>query len=182
MTSDYGRSVFVVSSSDPANHDFGTAFVVRTSKTIDTVVTCAHVIDTLPAGTILVGGRKADIFKVGQSDGIDLAVLRIPHDEETVPLRLGSRPTENAEYQVAAFDELSKAASLRVFDVRVGQPRAIAQRRTGAQASVWELRVSHELLRGNSGAPAIDPGNGFVVGILSYRLRQPEAGLAFAAE
>lgn len=181
MTIDYAHSIFVVTSSDPTNQTFGTAFVVRTSKTVDTVVTCAHVIHNMPTESILVGGRKADIYKIGQSDGIDLAVLRVPNDGRTASLRLGQRPAEDTECTVAAFDELSKAASLKVFTVSIRESRAISQRRTNTQASAWELKVSNELRPGNSGAPVIDPRTGLVVAILSYRLNE-QYGLAIAVE
>jgi hypothetical protein len=183
MSVDYTRSVLVVASSEAESTVFGTAFVVRTTKTFDTVVTCAHVVRDVTPRSILVGGRKATVVTIGDSDAIDLAVLRIQNDGQSIALRLAYHPTTGDDCTIIAFSELAKAAGLETIPATIGVSRPIAQRRTGEHASAWELTLlEHELLPGNSGAPVIDRATGFVVGVLSHRLGQTHTGLALATE
>jgi hypothetical protein len=181
MSADHARSVVVVASGAPGNSAFGTAFVVRTTKTYDTVVTCAHVVrDVLPQ--VLVDGQESQIIATGESDGIDLAVLRIPSNGHRVALPLAHHPISDDECTVVAFDELAKSARLVKRAGVIGESHSLAQRRTGKLASTWEITsLDRELLPGNSGAPVLDLQTGLVVGIVSYRLGDT-TGLAIAPE
>ncbi len=200
MTPDLTNAIVKITSSDPNNPGFGTAFVVYRDQTGDYLLTCKHVVNAVGKATIRVNDAiPADVIAEGDERGLDLALLRVAPGKLTAePLRLSAafspcgvfmtRGFHRADTKIVNTDGTSEKISLTLSEklsVRLETQAETHIEHAGRRISAVRLKTNdpdYPLLPGYSGAPLIDDTTGAVVGVISIREGDGQRGMAIDAQ
>ena len=186
MTLDLQNSVVLITSSDRAINRFGTGFVVRRCRSSAYIVTCAHVIKDV-GGTeqVRVEDIPARVVVSGESEGIDLAVVKVEGLGGKVPLTLSALGEKDKPFRTAGFQQLQSSTHLvRPLQGSLGEQVGLQSRLLSQRIWAWDLRISddYSLQPGYSGSPILDLRSGCVLGIVSHRQGEGRSGLAISIE
>ncbi|GJD22581.1 hypothetical protein RIVM261_075370 [Rivularia sp. IAM M-261] len=183
----HDKSIFLITSKDPENDNFGTGFVIKKDLLTAYVLTCSHVVRD-------VGGRdkvEIGIYSVtviaqspdGHAD--DLAVLKV---ESEVPLHNSILPLGNFGKSGSSFtifgywlyDKRNKQYRLEQIQGSLGKLVGIKSRHQPDSIDAWQLKINDDstLQPGFSGSPVIDSKSCTVIGIVSHLEGQGRTGQA----
>ncbi len=104
------KAIFRITSVDQNDKCFGTGFVIKYEGNIAYILTCAHVVRDVGGkdNAIMVNGLEAEVYRNGEAQGIDLAVLKIdnfPPPCTALALQKSGRPNMNFSVQVNSVAE-----------------------------------------------------------------------------
>lgn len=137
------------------------------------VITAAHVVRLDPANrkvTVLIDGRRRDgsLVSVGQSDSVDLALIKIPAEE------LGEKRRKQAPVAVCTGNPGPSQPVVVASLGTVSNALTIATPITSdLQTGSWTNLLSTGYHQGNSGGGVFDPQLGCLWGILNMELSGP---------
>lgn len=184
MTStDVYESVFRISSSDPKNKRFGTAFAFYSGE--DTTgheatyfLTAKHVFENarepsqLQVSNPIAGNYPAKVVATGPEDSLeDVAVLQVEGLTNVPILKLtGSGEVDNP-VMVIGFAPFPESFVLRSLKGKLGRQVLLESSRQPGGVAAWDVKIEdeYELERGYSGGPIVDARSGDVVAIGTYR-------------
>lgn len=163
----------------------GSGFIVHAKDGNAYVATCHHVVRDWEPSEIHVNGVPATIEHHGASQGLDIAVLKLPFTGDVTPLRLKSFARTGAPVYGYAFRHLTGEEYVcgRV-EGRVSRLLTIQSKSATRSLAAWEITASrgYDVVPGNSGAPLIECQSHRVVGILSHAHRDGRGGIALSPE
>jgi hypothetical protein len=181
VSTDPEDSVFLVTSSDPDNQQFGTAFAFYSGEDANGhteatyFYTCRHVVtDVGGPDKVRIGGYPAKVVVQGSEDGLDdLAALRV-EDLRNVPfLRLNPSAEAGNSVKVLGFRSFARSLQIiRPLQAQLGERVGLETRRKPGRVLAWDLKIEgdYDLEQGYSGGPVIEEDSGDVIGIANYRL------------
>ena len=187
MTENFPTAVIVIKSCEQDNEAFGTGFIIDRNESYVYVLTCAHVFeDTKKNNQVLVNNCRADLVVSGQSQGIDLAVLRVEDEylKDKLPIPLANIGQEERQFETLGYydyDTEGKIARrklsgklLKHFQVNTNDNQNFVD--------AWDLLIQDRdrLELGYSGAPVVDTETGYAVGVVSHRIKKGEEGHAIS--
>jgi peroxiredoxin Q/BCP len=178
MRGDPTDSVFLVTSSDPDNSEFGTAFAIYFSGPhyrVAAFLTCRHVItDVGGPDRLLIGGHPAKVVATGLENSLnDVAILRVDGLSEVPTLRLNIFGEVGTRVETVGFGSLTKSSLItRSLNGRLGRQVGLSSRQHLERVRAWDLKIEDDygLEPGYSGGPVVDAENGGVIAIATYRL------------
>lgn len=174
-------SVVLITSSDPKNRRFGTGFVIRQRINLAYVLTCDHVVEDVGGATqILVEDLPATVEVTGQSEGIDLAILRVESLLGKPVLSMADNGQQGDTVETAGFQVFDKDHLVRPLQAQLGAKVGL-QSQVGDRIDAWDLQIAddHSLQPGYSGSPVIDEHTGTVLAVVSHR-QGDKSGLAIS--
>lgn len=180
------QSVYPLTSKDPKNPTFGTAFIIYADGKFAYLATCAHVVKALGGSdNVLVDNMFSAICLTAllsddsmNEPGVmepDLAILVVPelrHDP-----RLSLNPiVEGNQVTIVSASEQHKGGSKRSFEICETKGELRNKRSAGKIDPIWlhEISVEGDLWYGCSGSPVISDRTTEVIGILSELNKQKE--------
>ena len=179
------KSIFLITSKDPENNNFGTGFVIQKSSDATYVLTCSHVIRDV-GGIDKVEIDTYSVTVVAQSaDGHaeDLAVLRIETVLVNPILPLGNFGKSGSNFTICGywlFDKRSKQYRLEPIQGFLGKSVKQKSRYQTEFINAWQLKINDDsMLRpGFSGSPVIDSRTFTVIGVVTHLEGQGSLGQA----
>ena len=179
-------SVFLIRHSN--GKQFGTGFAIHCDEEATWIVTCAHVVKSDTNVSLLVDGKRAEVYANGRSadrkDKIDLALLRVSglRPNHTWPLNPANRRTEDCEIPGWwEFIKPPKDQVLRGECLKANLCRPFSRTEEGTLiARAWDLEISGDglLQAGFSGAPVICPATGCVLAVVTTNEESCKKGTA----
>ena len=174
MSRDVQDSVFLVTSSDQGNQQFGTGFAVDRDEAATYFLTCRHVVtDVGGQNRVKVGDRPAKVVASGSKDGLhDLAVLRVEDSLDMPILRLRISGERGNSVALAGFRSFAGAFIIRSIRGTLGEWIGLEARQRLGRIVAWDLKITgdFDLERGYSGSPVIDDNTSDVIAIASHRI------------
>ena len=152
----------VVTSCDSSNHNFGTGFVIYQDQAQTYILTCARVVNDLGGrDSITVEEMTATVIALGETDGVNLAVLQVPGLLHYVPLRLGEMAEAKDQVTIAGFDSSLDTPHYREFSGTLGQLVVVTLQPQTELVGFWGLDLGDEarLTLGDRGDPVLDRQN-----------------------
>lgn len=182
MTQALQDSVVLITSSDGKNKRFGTGFIIRQRTNLAYVLTCDHVLEDVGSDSVLVEDLPAVVEVRGQSEGIDLAVLRVEALLGKPVAVLGDEGHPGNEVETAGFQIFDRDHLVRPLQASLGA-RVGLKSQVGDRIDAWDLQISddYSLQPGYSGSPVVDERTGSVVGVVSHR-QGGKTGLAISVK
>ncbi len=175
--------ILPVTSKNPENTSFGTAFVIHRDETGIWFLTCNHVLENVGGpDSARIGGEPVEVVSVkpeGASDP-DMAVLKVKADWKLSPLPCGAVGSEGMTIRVPGFKEYRKDFLLRPVQGTLGVSMEITPKDSVERVKARSLVMDDgsRLKPGYSGSPVIDPESGRVLAIASDMLGKGETGVA----
>ena len=155
-------SIVVVTSCDSSNRSFGTGFVIYQDQALTYILTCARVVNDLGGrDSIKVEEKTATVIALGETDGVNLAVLQVPGLLHAVPLQLGGMAEAKDQVTIAGFDSSLDTSHYREFPGTLGQLVVVTLQPQTELVGFWglDLGEAEQLTVGDRGAPVLDPQN-----------------------
>ncbi len=186
MNLDLEDSVALITSADDSEPSFGTGFVIHHDQHATYLLTCAHVVrDVGGRDKVKVGRLSATVDAIGNSNGCDLAILRVEGYHEMPPLRLCRSAEEGRRFIVAGFYwNETKIKTLRRIVGSLGEQVVIEFE--GVRTKAWDLEIDegskNYLQPGYSGSPVVNAISGCVMGVVTQREGAGKQGLAISIE
>jgi hypothetical protein len=189
MSSTFQDSVILITSSDPnlqKRRVFGTGFIIHHTDEATYLLTCAHVVrDVGGVEKVLADSIAATVVANGESEGFDLAVLRMQRVWRPA-LRLSLSSAVAKGFAIAgfyAFDQ-KETRLLREIHGYLGKQTFIPSTDGRDRIKAWDLHIEGEdiLQPGYSGSPVVDRTSGAVLAMVSHQVGKGEKGLAIAIE
>jgi hypothetical protein len=195
MIEDFRKSVVLIESSERANTEFGTGFVIHISDRATYVLTCAHVINAVGGpNRVIVDSVSARVISIGEMDSLDLAVLRIDEalfDQDKnrrQPFGLSPLGKKGLAISIIGFTEYDngKYRIGKPIEGKLGASLDYIPARGSVRFEGWNLEIGEGLGSflepGYSGSPVIDLQSGNVLGIVHYREGKGETGKAISID
>lgn len=160
---------------------FGTGFSIHSQPGETWVLTCAHVVEDVRegGGAILVDDQPAELLACGQSDQVDLAVLRV-RELANPPLKLGLAGSHAMACGIVGFARLTgEVKRAETLEGTLGS-QVLFKAPAGPRVKAWKLWIeSKTLLEGGySGSPVICTTTRTVFAVVSHSEYQGERGYA----
>lgn len=171
-TEKISRSIVLISSQDPENTGFGTGFIIGQGSSDAYVLTCAHVIrDVGGADQVAIDDFPTTVIASGDSDSLDLAVLRVDGLWDKTPLEIEVGGEKGSQFEAVGFRPFDRERLVRTIHGTLGEQVGLQYRKTGERVPVWDLHIDLQdtIERGYSGSPVINPETGRVLGVISHR-------------
>jgi hypothetical protein len=172
MSTNLQNSIVLVNSRDAGKANFGTGFVIHQDADFTYILTCAHVISDV-GGPKKVAVRRVPVtvYKSGEKNGVDLAILRVEGLTKVPLLDLGESGRVGDSFIIAGFHKLKNHYRLKEIRGKLGEPVGLESREQATRMEAWEIEIGrgYELQPGYSGAPVVDEHSGRVVALVSYR-------------
>lgn len=146
----------------------GSAFAVTTAGHL---VTNAHVIDQAERIEVTVDGRRipAQVLKVDEAN--DLAILKIDHATNALPLNQGGTVKLGDEVTAGGYPNPElQGTSLKIT-------RGVISAMKGLRDDARHFQIDAAIQPGNSGGPLVN-SSGVVVGIVNARINEIAVALA----
>ncbi|MBE7383828.1 MAG: trypsin-like peptidase domain-containing protein [Leptolyngbya sp. SIO1E4] len=176
-------SVVLITSQDENNKSFGTGFVIRQSSGAAYVLTCAHVLEDVGgASQAKADSMPVKLVKSGESDSLDLAVLRVDGLLNRVPLNAKASGRQSSAIVASGFQKFDGPHMLRQLEGSLGD-QVVIQLDTSDRIHAWHLKMgANSLQPGYSGSPIVDSETGCLLGIVSHRQEQGKTGWAISID
>ena len=186
MSSEFQKSVILITSSDTKNNNFGSGFVIYQNEHLTYLLTCAHVVRDVGGENLLkVGDTTAKVIASGTEAEIDLAVLGVKGLSSKEPLILCTYCAKGNSFVVAGFQSLDRELNLiRPIRGNLGEPIELQSKKQIGRIKGWDLKINgdYKLQPGYSGSPLIDETSGYAIGVVSHRLEEGQKGVAISIE
>ncbi|NEO56616.1 MAG: SUMF1/EgtB/PvdO family nonheme iron enzyme [Okeania sp. SIO3B5] len=174
--------VLITSASDNSmkGNVIGTGFAFYQEENYTYLLTCAHVVEDVGGEeNVLVNNISAEVVAIGDTQGFDLAVLRVQELLSVLPLRLKILPEEQEislkisipGYFLWGENKVRRRKTIKgIMMVEVGEEKAFhIIKNVGEEVAIGKLKIeTGKLQKGYSGAPVVDLETGFVVGITTH--------------
>lgn len=186
MNSDLDDSVTLITSESSEIPDFGSGFVIHQDEGTTFLLTCAHVVKDVGGTTrVKVGADLAEVFRLGEKDGCDLAILKVDGLMRKPPLKLSNSATKGKRIIIAGYyQNETKVKILRRISGVIGE--RIVFELDGDRTVVWDVEIDESskyfLQPGYSGSPVVDEQTGATIGVMSQRVGTGRQGLAISIE
>ncbi|MGB0561996.1 MAG: trypsin-like peptidase domain-containing protein [Spirulinaceae cyanobacterium] len=176
-------AIVLVHSSDPDCLDrFGTGFVIGRSRSETLILTCVHVVEGIGESKLQVENYLAQLWRSGQEQGIDLAILKVDGLRDREPLGFSKSARTGQPFWTAGFQaDVEQQLSFRSVEGCLGKDRQyVAQESSHERIDAWELTIKDErgLQPGYSGSPVITTDRETVVAIIRCRYGDGQTGVA----
>jgi hypothetical protein len=183
---DLNASVFLVTSSNSDNQNFGSSFAFYRDYRDDVYfLTCRHVVtDVGGPDEARVENHPVERVASGSEDGLDdLAVLRVEDLPDVPLLQLSVSAEMGSSVTVAGFRGFARSFLIRQIRGKLGQQIGLEARQHPGRVMAWDLKIEddYDLEHGHSGAPVVDERSGHVIAVASHRLGGTK-GVAIAVE
>ena len=166
-------STFLITSSK--NRSFGTAFCICNNEKGSFLVTAGHVIHDCGEESLQVENQKTILIAIGDSKGIDLAVVFVSN-LIAKPLKLNSFAlSKNMKLQVEGFKSHLNDHKLELLN---GVVKKISKLKTEYQElNIYELNFNNDnkIERGYSGSAVVSEGYVFAVVVSRYSQTHADA-------
>ncbi|MBE9258986.1 serine protease, partial [Dolichospermum sp. LEGE 00246] len=179
--------VLITSKDDKLKRNFGTGFVIYQDGEDTYVITCDHVLrDVGGIEKVLVRGIAATLVVSGESQGFDLAVLKVQGLSNVSVLTLcSSTEFEKQSFEITgyfSYDQRETRLSKKISGY-LGKSVYISSHDGSDHIKSWDLHIkdNDRLKPGYSGSPVIDR-MGDVLGIVSHLVGDGSCGLAISIE
>src|SRR5215213_6879204 len=195
MSTDPQDSVFLVTSSDPDNRGFGTAFAFCSVEdaqyttreasglgltfernNLDSgtyLLTCRHVVARVGGNDhVRIGDYSAKVVASGSEHGpYDLAVLHVDNLYHVPILRFNPLTEKGSSVRIWGFHPLDQNFLIRPLKAQLGERVGFQTRGKSERVPAWDLAIKddYDLERGYSGGPVIDKNRGRVVAVANFR-------------
>ncbi|MCL2923395.1 MAG: trypsin-like peptidase domain-containing protein [Trichodesmium sp. MAG_R04] len=175
-------SIVIIKSAKKENV-IGTGFIFHKQHNYTYLLTCAHVIrDVGGEENIRVNGSRAEVIKIGDVQGLDLAILKINTTFSASSLDLMilyGKQEKKLEVNIPGcylFGEdhaLSRKTIKGKMIVEANGEKALQIiENVTEKVAVGKLEIKKGILRdGYSGAPVIDTNTGLVMGIVTHKIK-----------
>lgn len=181
-----GDSVFLISSKEVGNENFGSAFAIYKSKASVYLLTCAHVVkDVGGPEQVKVDDYKVKVlFQSSLSDTTDdLAIIQIEgiSDVPVLPLAdCGEMGLPFCIFGWYLYDRRNGDFKSEVITGILGKPGRSKIKEQIGSTKTWDLKLDdgNLLQHGFSGAPVIDRDKRVVIGVVRYLEGKGEKGRA----
>ncbi|NEQ40695.1 MAG: SUMF1/EgtB/PvdO family nonheme iron enzyme [Okeania sp. SIO3I5] len=177
--------VSITSTLDKRANVIGTGFAFYRERNYTYLLTCAHVVEDMgDKESVLVNGISAEVVAMGDTQGFDLAVLRVEGLNNPLLKLINLSETESRKFQVAGqyLYGQGRRRTLEIIGGFLGKKSFITQE--NERVIAWGLFIdSGDRLRpGYSGAPVIDLETGDVLGIATNMEKDGTEGVAISVE
>jgi|GEM_PF-3432206 len=170
------KSVVLITSQDTERQEngmFGTGFVIHQEQSITYILTCAHVVEDVGGKEeVVVAGKKAIVKTLGDSQGCDLALLTVKEGLSDLPiLKLGKVEVTEKDFTIAIsicgfYTDATRTYKQAKIQGKGDEGPYIFNPKNRENTKTWNLKIN-DILPGYSGSPIIDPGTGYVLGVVS---------------
>ena len=180
-------SILQVTSSDPKNDRFGTAFAVARNGATTYLASCAHVIrDVGGEGQVMVNSIPARVVVSGSPDGPDdVAVLGAELPVGVMPIGLEFSAEPGLLCTVHGFNELPGVRGvyqLMSISGKLGPLTPLQRRLAKRQIAAWYIESAQDLTPGLSGSPVIDEVTGEAIGVAALSFFDQHKGIAISVD
>lgn len=165
-------SVVLIESRQLDNNVIGSGFVIDHTPQATYVVTCAHVIRDLGGPEqIAAVTLPAALVAMGEDNGLDLAVLRLPPLPTRPALALGAGGTPGQRVQIEGYYKYVSYRALETIAGHLDRSFRIFDTRQEQFATAWYVTIDDhdKLLAGYSGSPVYDSATGAVLAVVITR-------------
>lgn len=169
------ESVFLLSSSEPANREFGTSFAIHRDDKYLWLLTCAHVVrDVGGLDKVRIAGQPGESVCMGSPDGPDdLAIFRIVAPPRVSALPLSRKGAPGDLVSLIGYRRLVEQRESRPLRCVLGKQTSIeSPQNWSARIETWTLDVAEDekdvVVPGYSGSPVLL--RDAVVGVVSHQL------------
>nr|WP_293165125.1 trypsin-like peptidase domain-containing protein [Okeania sp. SIO2C9] len=158
----------------------GTGFAFYQQENYTYLLTCAHVVEDVGGKeNVLVNNISAEVVAIGDTQGFDLAVLRVKELLSVLPLGLMILPEEpeiSLKISIPGYflwgeNKVRRRKTIKgIMMVEAAEEKAFQIiKNVGEEVAIGKLKIeAGKLQKGYSGAPVVDLGTGFVVGITTH--------------
>lgn len=170
MSSNLRNAVVLVTSRDPEEAGFGTAFVIDRRETQTYLLTCSHVVEMVGGEEwINVGGLAAKVVAIGEKSSTDLAVLVVEGLLDKAILPLGRSVQVSSQFTTSGYRKSAGTMQRRESTGKLGQQR-VDLAHQGTLLPAWDLEITGgaRLESGCSGSPIVDQ-TGSVIGVAIHQ-------------
>ncbi|NEN92954.1 MAG: SUMF1/EgtB/PvdO family nonheme iron enzyme [Okeania sp. SIO3H1] len=174
--------VLITSASDNSmkGNVIGTGFAFYQQENYTYLLTCAHVVEDVGGEeNVLVNNISAEVVAIGDTQGFDLAVLRVKELLSVLPLGLIILPGEleiSLKISIPGYflwgeNKVRRRKTIKgIMMVEAGEEKAFQIiKNVGEEVAIGKLKIeAGKLQKGYSGAPVVDLETGFVLGITTH--------------
>ncbi|MCG8349953.1 MAG: serine protease [Chloroflexales bacterium] len=175
MVSSHNESVIRVKS-NKNDKEFGTGFVVYTDKNALYIVTCDHVLTKIfeddKNADIQIGNQIAEIIVRGESNGLDLAVLKISLQKNIAETSLRMINQSGKSISIVGYRDAYYKECIETEGVIIDSSYFESERY--GMIKVWNLEITGkcDIENGMSGSPIIDKDTHTVLGVLIVKEKE----------
>jgi formylglycine-generating enzyme required for sulfatase activity len=164
-------SVLLVTSADPANTSFGTAYVVQHDQAHSYLATCAHVIRDVGGGQqVRVAGEPAQVVAMGTPGGADDLALLSTGRRKAPALPMSHDATAGRAIRLLGFRSIrTDLRALLPVEAKLGPLFPLVGGQSWSEAFLLQ-DATDKVADGYSGSPVIDDATGEVIATAVYRL------------
>lgn len=167
-------SIFLVTSSDSDNKQFGTAFILFRDKQAAYLLTCMHVVKNVGGSSqVRVGHYPAELIVSGSEDSLDdMAVLRVVDLFDAPVLGVSTTGEPGRPFLTAGFQSFAHGYAIRSIQGKLGERIGLQLRgqQVRTQAIDLILEGTYDIQQGYSGSPVIDQRSMGVMAVASHSL------------
>ncbi|NER03143.1 MAG: SUMF1/EgtB/PvdO family nonheme iron enzyme [Okeania sp. SIO3C4] len=183
MNGQLEKSIVLITSSSNNSmkaNVIGTGFAFYQEENYTYLLTCAHVVEDVGGEeNVLVNNISAEVVAIGDTQGFDLAVLRVKELLSVLPLGLMILPEEpeiSLKISIPGYflwgeNKVRRRKTIKgIMMVEAGEEKAFQIiKNVGEEVAIGKLKIeTGKLQKGYSGAPVVDLETGFVVGITTH--------------
>ena len=181
--------VLIASAKDNRKNVIGTGFIFHKEQNCTYLLTCAHVVEDVGgADNIKVNNIPAEVIKIGDIQGFDLAVLKVNEsfsDPSLSLMILYGEEEKNLLVKIPGYylwgqnNALCRQTIKGRMTVEVDGERAFQLiENMPEDVAVEKLEIEKESLRsGYSGSPVIDINTGLVIGLVTHKIDVDGVGM-----
>jgi len=164
LNTDYSAAILPIRSQDPNNRRFGTGFIIKHDAQYSYLLTCRHVIEDVGgAAQIQINDHTAELIVQGESQGIDLALIKCPL--LSLPsLQLSESEPSNKIFSTCGYavhDPKGGSLAKRQLQGNLGRNIDLYFAQTNKTITAWDIHIAADdyfsnLQAGYSGSPLYD--------------------------
>jgi hypothetical protein len=173
MSSDFTKSIVLITSQDLNNGGSGTGFVIHRDAQATYLLTCAHVVSSVGGvDKVSLYGQPAAVIVSGEDQNIDLAVLRVEGLFNRPPLPLCLSGKKGDAFTIAGFLWFDQGFLIRPLQGHLGEEVGLEFRDQAERIVAWDLKIDDpdfDIQKGYSGSPVVHQETGCALGVVSHR-------------
>ena len=187
ISNNYSDCIFLITSSDKDNSNFGTCFCVHVEKQYAYFITCSHVIvDVGGFQKARIGGKKVKKIAYGNPDSLkDIAIVRTSGDTQEESLHVNEQGKYGDTIKIIGYKKFRKGNLKREIIGTLGkligfEGNSIGKGKVSTKGRDIRINDEYNIEKGYSGSPIIEMKSGTVIGILTHRLEDKTKGIAIS--